>query len=160
MVAGHAVLRIEDVPTGKESKLTEKMKGVSVVGLLSALALIVLLITSADVGGADPPPRVGFAEEFDSFEGWEPRRNWPHGEPFEQVEVKDGVTSLTTHCGALNHRMVREDWPEWPKKPYPGFVTVTKTYEGEVDFDRYRKDPDFQALVEKYRQKLMGKGGK
>ena len=107
------------------------------VGLMSVLALIVLLMAPADVGAADPPPRVGFAEEFDTFEGWEPRRNWPHGEPFERVEVKDGVTTLTTHCGALNHRMLREDWPEWPKKPYPGFVTVTKTYEGEVDFDRY-----------------------
>ena len=38
------------MPTGKESELTEKMKGVSVVGMLSALALNVLLIASADVG--------------------------------------------------------------------------------------------------------------
>lgn len=30
--------------------------------------------------------------------------------------------------------------------------------ETEVDFDRYREDPDFRALVEKHRRRLMGDG--
>jgi len=67
--------------------------------------------------------RVGFAEEFDDFDGWQTQGNWPHGDPFESVEPKDGTVTIKTHCGALDHRMVRADWPEWPKEPYADVVS-------------------------------------
>jgi hypothetical protein len=98
-----------------------------------ALGAGILWVSTTAFGEA----RVGFAEEFDDFDGWQTSRNWPHGDPFESVEVKDGVVTVKTHCGALDYRTVREDWPEWPKQPYADFVSVSRTYDQPVDFDRY-----------------------
>jgi tetratricopeptide (TPR) repeat protein len=39
----------------------------------------------------------------------------------------------------------------------PGILTYIRT---EVDFDRYRSDPDFQALVEKHRARLLDGAGR
>jgi len=78
--------------------------------------------------------RIGFEESFDSTRGW--KVGW--GAPLKSMAAKDGRVRFETVRGALNHRMKRADWPEWPAKPHKSTTGVTKEYRGRIDFDKYR----------------------
>ncbi|MGH7145641.1 MAG: hypothetical protein ACREJ2_16135 [Planctomycetota bacterium] len=106
-----------------------------------------VLAASASLAAADAP-RVGFDESFTTKDGW----SVVHGAPIGAIELnalpKPPAPALpagtppphmlfTTVCGALDPRMQRADWPEWPKHPFDSSTRVRKTYDQTVDLDEY-----------------------
>jgi hypothetical protein len=88
-----------------------------------ALALAVL---SAAISGAHAQDRIGFSEEFDSVDGWS------NTERFEKVSTDNGIGCWDTWIGSISST-------KFEGQPFslPATTKTTRTYEAEVDFDRY-----------------------
>ncbi len=95
----------------------------------------VLVVTST---GAQTPPRIGWEESFDDITKWKTALLNPHGTPMVSVTAEDGCIKFVTPVGALNPKMKRADWPEWPKNPASSFTNWPVNYDDVVDFDVYR----------------------
>ena len=102
---------------------------------LTAVAALCLLGLGG-AGAADD--RVGFAEEFNSLDGWKMI------DPFEKVSVKDGVAVFDTWVGSFM-RAKPKDQPV----TLGANADCEKTYDKEVDLDKFR------YLVAKIDEKSM-----
>lgn len=97
-----------------------------------AMVLAVLSFLHA-AAPAQEGDRTGFEETFDTAEGWTRK----YGAALESATAKGGAVRFKTVCGALNPRMKRADWPEWPKKPFASYAGIEKVYARRVDLDKY-----------------------
>jgi hypothetical protein len=95
-----------------------------------AVVSAAVLVLCGQVGAADD--RIAFEESFDSAEGWEVVR----GAPIKSITAEDGNVRFETVRGALNSAMT-QPWPDWPEDPYKSNTTLHKSYDVEVDFDKY-----------------------
>ena len=98
------------------------------------MLIVVLSLVGAWAFAQEELPRVGFEENFDTADGWQVA----NGPALKSITVKDCTVRFETVCGALNARMKRDDWPEWPKKPFASWTSIKKEYGTEVDLDTYR----------------------
>jgi len=84
-------------------------------------------------------PRIGWEESFDDISKWKAAMVKPnYGSPLDSVTAEDGSIRLVTPVGALNPKMKRKDWPEWPEKPASSFTNFSIRYDDVVDLDVYR----------------------
>ena len=95
------------------------------VVLICSLAIV---ITVTDfLGAQEKDDRIGFAEEFDSVEGWKVTS----GGAAKTMKSENGIAVFDTYIGGFK----RIKLPNQPS--VSGRIYVNKTYEQEVDFDKY-----------------------
>lgn len=88
---------------------------------------------------AQEGPRIGWEESFDDITKWKAEMLKPNfGSPLASVTAEDGCINLVTPVGALNPKMKRADWPEWPGNPASSFTNFSIRYDDVVDLDIYR----------------------
>ena len=97
-------------------------------GFVPVFALVVLIAGAVHLGAQEKDDRIGFAEEFDTMDGWKVTS----GKHIESMKSENGIGIFDTYIGGF--QTVR-----LPNQPVmtKGRVYVSKEYKQEVDFDKY-----------------------